>query len=83
MWTREANVMTAQVFSVPEISCDACIGAIEGALRRLAGVHIVAVDVGLATVSVDFEDATITADELAAAIEQQGYRVDAVRYDGG
>jgi copper chaperone CopZ len=49
----------------------------------LPGVRVAAVDVGTATVRVDFEDITITSDELAAAIEQQGYRVEAVRDDGG
>jgi copper chaperone len=74
--------MRTQVFSVPDISCDMCKNAIEGALRSLAGVRVAAVDVGAGTVSVDFED-TIASDALVAAIEQQGYRVAAAQDDGG
>jgi copper chaperone len=74
--------MRTQVFSVPDISCDNCKNAIEGALRPLPGVRVAAVDVGAGTVKVDFED-TIASDALVAAIEQQGYRVAAVQDDGG
>ena len=52
-------------------------------LRALPGVRVATVDVETATVSVDFEGITIAADELAAAIERQGYRVEAVRDDAG
>ena len=75
--------MTTHVFSVPDISCDMCKNAIEGVLRALPGVRVATVDVGTATVNVDFEGITIAADELAAAIERQGYRVEAVRDDAG
>ena len=75
--------MTTQVFSVPDISCDKCKNAIEGALHELPGVRVAAVDVGAARVSVSFENITITSDELASAIEQQGYRVEAVRDGDG
>jgi copper chaperone len=81
--TKEATVVTTHVFSVPDISCENCKSAIEGVLRALPGVRVATVDVETATARVDFEDITITSDELAAAIEQQGYRVDAVRDDGG
>jgi copper chaperone len=81
--TKEATVVTTHVFSVPDISCENCKSAIEGVLRALPGVRVAAVDVEAATVSVDFEGITIAADELAAAIEQQGYQVEAVRNDAG
>jgi copper chaperone len=81
--TKEATVVTTHVFSVPDISCNMCKNAIERVLRALPGVRVATVDVETATVSVDFEGITIAADELAAAIEQQGYRVEAVRDDAG
>jgi copper chaperone len=81
--TKEATVVTTHVFSVPDISCDMCKNAIEGVLRALPGVRVATVDVETATVCVDFEGITFAADELAAAIEQQGYRVEAVRDDAG
>jgi copper chaperone len=81
--TKEATVVTTHVFSVPDISCNMCKNAIEGVLRALPGVRVATVNVETAIVSVDFEGITIAADELAAAIEQQGYRVEAVRDDAG
>jgi copper chaperone CopZ len=66
------------VFSVPDISCDVCKNAIEGALRPLPGVRLAAVDVGAGTVRVDFED-TVASNVLVAAIDQQGFRVAAVQ----
>ena len=75
--------MTTHVFSVPDISCDTCKNAIEGVLRALLGVRVATVDLGTATINVEFEGVTLTADELAAAIERRGYRVEAVRDDAG
>ena len=75
--------MTTHVFSVPDISCDTCKNAIEGVLRALPGVRGATVDVGTATINVEFEGITLAADELAAAIEPRGYRVEAVRDDAG
>ena len=75
--------MTTQVFSVPDISCDTCKKAIEGVLRALPGVRVATVDVGTATLNVEFDGITLAADELAAAIERRGYRVEAVRDDAG
>ena len=73
--------MTTHVFSVPDISCDTCKNAIEGVLRALPGVRGATVDVGTATINVEFEGITLAADEVAAAIERRGYRVEAVRDD--
>jgi copper chaperone CopZ len=75
--------VTTHVFSVPDISCDTCKKAIEGVLRALPGVRVATVDVGTAIIKVEFEDITLAADELAAAIERRGYRVEAVRDDAG
>jgi copper chaperone CopZ len=75
--------VTTHVFSVPDISCDTCKKAIEGVLRALPGVRVATVDVGTATLNVEFDGITLAADELAAAIERRGYRVEAVRDDAG
>ena len=75
--------MTTHVFSVPDISCDTCKKAIEGVLRALPGVRVATVDVGTATINVELEGVTLAADELAAAIERRGYRVEEVRDDAG
>jgi copper chaperone CopZ len=69
--------MTAVMIFVPEISCDTCKNAIEGALRPLTGVREAFVDVGTRQVRVDFDESAITRDALTAAIEEQGYQVPA------
>ena len=75
--------MTTHVFSVPDIACETCKNAIEGVLRALPGVRVANLDMGTATINVEFEGITLAADELAAAIERRGYRVEAVRDDAG
>lgn len=79
--TKEATVVTTHVLSVPDISCENCKSAVEGSLRALPGVRVATVDVDAGTVSVDVEGITTSADDLAAAIERQGYRVEVVRDD--
>jgi copper chaperone len=75
--------VTTHVFSVPGIACDTCKNAIQAVLRALPGVRVATVDVGTATINVEFDGVTLAADELAAAIERRGYRVEAVRDDVG
>jgi len=67
--------VTAVTIFVPEISCDTCKNAIEGALRPLPGVRAAAVDVGARHVRVEFDESAITRDRLTAAIQEQGYEV--------
>jgi copper chaperone len=75
--------VTTHVFSVPDISCDMCKNAVDGVLRALPGVRVATLDMGTATINVEFEGITLAADELTAAIERRGYRVEAVRDDAG
>lgn len=61
-------------FVVPEIHCEHCQEAIEGALAPQPGVAEVKVDLGTKRVTVAHaEDANVGG--LAAAIEAQGYEV--------
>jgi len=66
--------MTSTTLSVPEIHCDHCKHAIEGAVGGLDGVASAAVDVESRTVSVEF-DAPATIAGVISAIEEQGYEV--------
>jgi copper chaperone len=68
--------MTEITLSVPEIHCDHCKMAIEGAVSLLEGVGRVLVDVPSATVDLGYEDPA-TLDQIVAAIEAQGYSVPA------
>ena len=67
--------MTTDTIVVPEIHCDHCRTAIEGALAPLEGVSRASVDVGAQHVTVDYDEAMIDRDVLIAAIEDQGYDV--------
>ena len=67
--------MTEVTIFVPDISCDTCKNAIEGALRPLPGVRTADVDVAASRVRVSYDEAVITRAALDAAIEEQGYEV--------
>ena len=67
--------MTDVTIFVPEISCNTCKNAIEGALRPLPGVRAADVDVAARNVRVSYDEAAITRAALDAAIADQGYEV--------
>jgi len=62
-------------FKVPDVSCEHCKSAIEGALRPLGGVRSATVDVGGKTTTVDYDESVINRRAIAAVIEQEGYPV--------
>lgn len=66
---------TTAVVNVPGISCAHCKMAIEGAVRPLAGVEEVVVDVAAKSVTVRFESDTVSLEAIEAAIEDEGYEV--------
>jgi copper chaperone len=66
--------MTSTTLSVPEIHCEHCKSAIEGAVGPLDGVREVEVDIETASVRVEHEDA-VARQTIVAAIEDQGYDV--------
>lgn len=66
--------MTEVTLTVPDISCDHCKTAIEGAVSEL-GVEHVQVTIDTKTVDIRFDEG-ISRDAIVAAIEEQGYVVD-------
>jgi copper chaperone len=69
--------MTTMTISVPEIHCDHCKHAIEGALVPLPGVASARVDVPARTVTVEVDETVTDRGRLVAVIEDQGYDVPA------
>ena len=67
--------MPNEVISVPQIHCDHCKNSIEGALNPLPGVDLATVDVGAATVTVEYDQSAISRDDIVTAIQDQGYDV--------
>lgn len=67
--------MTLTRLAVPDVSCEHCERAIEGALTPLAGVRRVDVDVVGKVVAVEHDPRATPVEHLAGAIEEQGYSV--------
>ena len=70
-------MVSTETIAVPEISCDACKTAIEGALTPLDGVRAAVVDIATKQVAVDFDASRIGRARLVLAIEEAGYHVPA------
>jgi len=66
---------THAVLNVPDVSCNHCKMAIEGAVGALDGVLRVDVDVADKSVEVDFDAAGVSLDDIEAAVREEGYEV--------
>ena len=71
-----------QTFSVPDVSCEHCRSAIEGALRPLDGVVTASVNLDDKTVEVEYRADVVSDGRLVSAIEEAGYEVVAVEARG-
>lgn len=63
------------VLNVPDVSCNHCKMAIEGAVARLEGIDAVDVDVAGKSVAVSFDDGVVTLDAIEEAVREEGYEV--------
>ncbi len=59
--------------TAPDISCEHCAHAISGALTAIDGVSAVSVDVGGKRVDVEYDARSATAEQIDAALEEEGY----------
>ena len=59
--------------TAPDISCEHCANAITGALTAINGVAVVSVDVEAKRVDIEFDAGSATADQIDAALEEEGY----------
>lgn len=66
---------TKTVLSVPDISCEHCQRAIEGALRKEPGVSSVRVDVPTKKVFLEYDPGKISMDQVNAVLDDEGYTV--------
>lgn len=69
--------MPEVTIEAPDISCDHCIGSIEKAVTTLAGVRFIAGDPSKKAVTLDYDPAQSTLDDIAAAMEEEGYPIKA------
>ena len=64
--------MATTVYSVPGMTCEHCVAAVDAEVRKVPGVTDVAVDLATKEVRVIGEPAR---DDVAAAIDEAGYDV--------
>ncbi len=65
--------MTSAQIQVQGMTCGHCVAAVEKALRSQDGVQSASVDLQGGVASVEFDESTVGADQLIAAIEDEGY----------
>ena len=66
---------THAVLNVPTVSCNHCKMAIEGAVKDMAGVTSVDVDIQAKSVTVDFDPDAVSLESVEAAVKEEGYEV--------
>jgi copper chaperone len=67
--------MQETTLSVPDVSCDHCVAAINGALRQQAGISRINVDLPTKTVSFTYDPDQIQLVKIAAILDDVGYTV--------
>jgi copper chaperone len=65
--------MEQTTIAIQGMSCGHCVAAVRGALAGLDGVQVQEVTVGSATVA--YDPRAVSAEQIAAAIEDEGYAV--------
>jgi copper chaperone len=61
--------------SVPDVSCEHCVHTVNGTLSQLAGVQQVSTDIPSKTVHVRYDPGQVSLDQIAAALDEEGYPV--------
>lgn len=59
----------------PDISCEHCQRAIEGAVGNLSGVNAVKVDIPTKTISVSYDPQRLTVSKIEEVLDDIGYTV--------
>jgi len=63
------------VLSVPDVSCEHCVNAINGALKDLPGVQAVNTDIPTKTVHLRYDPNQLSLEKVEAALDDVGYTV--------
>jgi len=63
------------VLAVPDISCEHCVKAINGALGVLPGVETVSTDIPSKSVSLRYDSAQLSMQQIEATLDDAGYTV--------
>ncbi len=69
-----ANIQETAL-SVPDVSCEHCVKAINGALSELPGVEAVTTDIPTKTVHLRYDPSKVSLEKVEAALDDVGYTV--------
>jgi copper ion binding protein len=67
--------MATVTYTAPDISCEHCQRAIEGAVGALPGVEAVQVDIPSKCVEVHYDPEKVNQTQLEATLEEEGYPI--------
>jgi copper chaperone len=67
--------MESTTLVAPDISCEHCQHAIEGAVGKMEGVKQVKVDIPTRTVQVEYDPKLVTLAKIEAVMDDVGYTV--------
>lgn len=67
--------MITRIIRVGGMTCAACVGRVEGALKSLDGVESAVANIGNNTATVTYDDSKVTVDMLESAIRGAGYQI--------
>ena len=67
--------MESTTLVAPDISCEHCQHAIEGAVGKLAGVNSVKVDIPSKTVDINYDPEKVTLTKIEEVLDDVGYTV--------
>ena len=67
--------MQSTTLVAPDISCEHCQRAIEGAVRKISGVKNVAVNIPAKTVYVEYDPLSVTLTRIEEVMDDVGYTV--------
>jgi copper chaperone len=69
-------MLESTVLVAPDISCEHCQHAIEGAVGKIAGVSQVSVDIPTKTVHIDYDPQQVTLAKIEEVLDDTGYTVE-------
>ncbi len=67
--------MESTTLSAPDISCEHCQHAIEGAVEKMEGVSSVKVDIPTRTVHVEYDPQKVTLAKIEEVMDDVGYTI--------
>lgn len=63
------------ILSVPDVSCDHCVRAINSSLGKVAGVEDVETDIVTKTVHLRYHPDQVTLDQIEKTLDDVGYTI--------